>query len=299
MAVAWIAMAFMVLMATAAGWREAIFPEAAALITGLCIVDKRVWIAPPYLSIFLFTLVAASGVAMVRYLHCPLWGQLIVVFFMVAALLTLTRTTIRPLFSAGLLPVMLQTHSWSYPLAVLVITASLFTLRGLMECWQLLEPLAPACYAMGRRQRGKRWVLVGGVASFIMVLFIKAGWCYCLLPPLIVAYVEFCNSDSGFRQRPFSIWATLVAATAASSWLQYSLVSMDLPACWGALAALLLLFAYFHRSGKFFAPAAALTILPLLLPFPILPQLPLMVAVGAAVLIAAALWVGHLANHEL
>ena len=175
---------------------------------------------------------------------------------------------------------MLQTHSWVIRL----------------QCWSsqpaslpygidgTLATAGTACTRLlchGATATGERWVLVGGVASFIMVLFIKAGWCYCLLPPLIVALCGILQFRLGFPSTAFLHLGHFGGSTAASSWLQYGLVSMDLPALLGALAALLLLFAYFHRSGKFFAPAAALTILPLLLPFPILPQLPLMVAVGS------------------
>ena len=210
---------------------------------------------------------------MVRYLHCcPLWGQLIVVF-MVAALLTLTRTTIRPLFSAGLLPVMLQTHSWVIRLHGAGHHSQPSLPRGLMERWQCWNRLHRLLLCHGaRQQRGKGGLLVGGVASFIMVLLFKAGWCYCLLPPLIVlcGILQF---RLRFPSTAFSTpsKATLVATTRlpAANAIRPPISMVTTTCCWGHWVCCYCS-PIFHRSGRFCtccahhsaAVTAAISILP-------------------------------------
>lgn len=102
--------------------REIIFPEMAALTIGMWIVDKRVWQVSRASMVVLMILGAVAGVCIVRYSPFPLLVNLAFAFIFAAVCLTLFRATLVPQISACMLPVLLGTESWVYPVAVLVMS---------------------------------------------------------------------------------------------------------------------------------------------------------------------------------
>lgn len=102
--------------------REIIFPEMAALTIGMWIVDKRVWQVSRASMVALMILGAVTGVCIVRYSPFPLLVNLAFAFIFTAVCLTLFRATLVPQISACMLPVLLGTESWVYPVAVLVMS---------------------------------------------------------------------------------------------------------------------------------------------------------------------------------
>ena len=124
----------------------------------------------------------------------------------------------------------------------------------------------------------------------VAVLLLSTGYRYCILPPLIVTFVEFANSKSGFRNRPVQVWLMLVAGATAGTlmewmghvWLGWSesVVALVVCAC---------LFVMFERVGRYFAPVGAVALIPMIVPPQDLFWLPVQIACGAAVFIAVAL----------
>ena len=102
--------------------REIIFPEMAALTIGMWIVDKRVWQVSRVSMVALMILGAVAGVCIVCYSPFPLLVNLAFAFIFAAICLTLFRATLVPQISACMLPVLLGTESWVYPVAVLVMS---------------------------------------------------------------------------------------------------------------------------------------------------------------------------------
>lgn len=102
--------------------REIIFPEMAALTIGMWIVDKRVWRVSRIGVVVLMTLGAIAGVCIVRYSPFPLLANLMFAFAFAAICLTLSRATLVPQISACMLPVLLETESWVYPVAVFIMS---------------------------------------------------------------------------------------------------------------------------------------------------------------------------------
>ena len=123
----------------------------------------------------------------------------------------------------------------------------------------------------------------------VAVLPLSTGYRYCILPPLIVTFVEFANSKSGFRNRPVQVWLMLVAGATAGTlmewmghvWLGWSesVVALVVCAC---------LFVMFERVGRYFAPVGAVALIPMIVPQDLF-WLPVQIACGAAVFIAVAL----------
>ena len=104
------------------GEKEIIFPEMAALTIGMWIVDKKVWTVSRLKLVLLMSIGAIVGVCIVRYSPFPLIVNLCISFAFSAICLQVSRTTLIPQISACMLPILLGTESWVYPIAVTVMS---------------------------------------------------------------------------------------------------------------------------------------------------------------------------------
>ena len=255
------AMAVVVLMVGVAertGEREVIFPEMAALAIGMWIAPKRVWNVTRLQLVLLMGAGAVAGVCIVRWSPWPLAANLALAFAFAAGCLSLSLIVVagqRAMERGGLRP---ETHydrpEWNW------------------------------------RHDGVRWMGLLLAVLAVAVLPLSTGYRYCILPPLIVTFVEFANSKSGFRNRPVQVWLMLVAGATAGTlmewmghvWLGWSesVVALVVCAC---------LFVMFERVGRYFAPVGAVALIPMIVPPQDLFWLPVQIACGAAVFIAVAL----------
>ena len=238
------------------GEKEIIFPEMAALAVGLWVIDKRVWKVGRWQLIGLMTAGAVAGVCIVRYSTLPLLCNLCLAFAFAACCLLFSRATLIPLISACMLPVLLHTETWIYPSAVFLLSAVLVAGQRLMEKGGLRRETD---YVLPGREWKKeifRWAALLFWVSLVAALSISCGCSYFIIPPLIVTFTEIVNSKAGL---PETVVALLVICC---------------------------LFAVFEWTGKYFAPAGALALIPLIVPQEGVHWLPLQAAAGAALFIA-------------
>lgn len=270
--------------------KEIIFPEMAALTIGMWVVDKRVWRVNKSQLLILMTFGSIAGVCITLYSPFPMLANLGIAFIFSALCLLLSRTTLIPLISACMLPVLLHTESWVYPVAVFFMSVLIIKGQYLMEKSGLRQPIVYEPKSYRWKDEIYLWLLLLGTFLTIATLPVYTSNLYCILPPLIVTYTEFANSKAGFRNRPLQIFLFLVIAATigtASQLLLYH--GLGLPEILVALFTLLCLFALFERSGKFFAPAGAMALIPIIVPQKNLITLPLQVAIGAALFIGTAM----------
>ena len=282
----------MVLAAELLGEKEVIFPELTALTVGMWIVGKRVWRVKRWHILLMMTVGATAGVCLVRYVPFPLWVNLSLAFFFASFCLMLFRATLIPLFSACMLPVLLGTESWVYPIAVFVLVLFLILGQIGMERAAIRQPVVYTPSARCWKKETGRWLAIWAVMLPFIAFSVYTENVYCFVPPLVVTYVEFSNSRSGFRNRPFQIVGLLVAAALIGSCFQWvGHVYFRLPECVVVLFIVASLFFMFEGVGKFFAPVGAVGLIPLIIPYQSLKWFPLQVAVGSAFFIVAAMLV--------
>lgn len=280
----------MVAIAEYSGEKEIIFPEIAALCIGMWIVDKRVWVINKFRLVFLMTLGATAGVCLVRYFHFPLLVNLGLAFSFAGLCLLLSRTTLIPLLSACMLPVLLHTQSWVYPAAVSLMSLLVIIGQTVMERKNLRSPIPYARLAHNRKEEIQRWLLLLFTVVLIASLPIYTSYIYCILPPLVVTYVEFASSKAGFRNRPVQTFLLLALSATLGALLQGILyVYLGLPEVVVAFFLFICIFSLFEWSGKFFAPAGAVALIPMIIPAEDLLWFPLQIAAGAAVFITTAM----------
>ena len=154
--------------------REIIFPEMAALTIGMWIVDKRVWRVSRIGVVVLMALGAIAGVCIVRYSPFPLLANLMFAFAFAAICLTLSRATLVPQISACMLPVLLETESWVYPVAVFIMSVIVVGGQWGMERMGLREKITYTSVSVNWREALVRWAFllmtVGAVALIPMIV---------------------------------------------------------------------------------------------------------------------------------
>lgn len=77
----------MVLIAELTGEKEIIFPEIVALVIGAWVAEKQPWLVNKRKLFFLMTLSAFVGVFVVRYLHIPLFVEVLLCFMFIYKIL--------------------------------------------------------------------------------------------------------------------------------------------------------------------------------------------------------------------
>lgn len=269
------------------GEKEIIFPEMAALTIGMWIVDKRVWRIRRWQIPVLMTLGALAGIALVRYSTLPFAINLTLAFLFAVLCLFFTRSSLFPLISACILPVLLKTESMVYPISVFVMSVVLVAVQSGMERSRLRKAIVHEPLDRDWKADSLRWLAILLSVFAVVCLAVYTSYSYLILPPLIVAYVEFVNSKAGFRNRP--LLTVLLLVTGASVGTTFQLIGhcyLGLPETFVALCIFIVLFSLFEWLGKFFAPVGALALIPMLLPAETLAWLPLQVAVGASLFIA-------------
>lgn len=283
-------MVAMMALAEFTGETEIIFPEMAALTIGLWISNKHIWQVTDVQLVSLMTLAAIVGVLIVRYSPLPLMINITIAFVVAGVILTSQRSTLYPLVSALILPVLLHTTSWVYPLSVLAMTVVLVVVKKIFEAKGIRNKTD---YTPSDRPI-KSAIVVWAAMTCSLLSIAAIGYCstyiYIIIPPLIVSFVEFVNTKAGFRNRPVLTVLLLSVCSLVGSVFQFvGHFYLGLPLAVVATAILVVVFGLFEWLGKFFAPAGAISLIPLLLPEEVLPYLPLEVFVGAVLFIAVAM----------
>lgn len=286
------AILLMVGIAEWAGEKEIIFPEMVALSIGAWIIDKRVWKVKRWQMVKFMTLGAIAGLCIVRYSPFPSPVNLSLAFAFAGLCLLCSRTTLIPLISACMLPVLLQTHSWIYPLSVCLLSLILALGQKGMETCRVRKKTAHLPAERDWKKDSLRWLSLLAIVFLIALLASLAGCRYLVIPPLVVTFAEIVHSKAGFRSRPVQLFLYMtVAALLGTGFQLFGYYYLHLPETVVAFCIVVCLFALFEWTGKYFAPAGALAFIPLIVPRESLTWLPMQASLGAALFITIAMLV--------
>ena len=267
-----------------------IFPEIAALAFGAWATKARPWMATN-LDMWLSPSVAgAVGIAVGRWLPLPFACQVAAAFVLVLAWLWVTRSAVLPSISAAILPLVAGETSWIYPLSVCVFTGIIMLVchvldwRGIGNYTRVVLKSPPTLSA-GRQALVSllRWGRILAIASFVAWLSRCVGWRFLLAPPLIIACITFVSPGGPFRSRPLALYLTVVACASLGAGLAWCAWQGWMPLFLAAGLACMGSFLVFQRASLPCPPAAALSVLPTIVPEALIPWYPLHIATGAAV----------------
>ncbi len=280
-AIAFLFLLMMVAAAEFSGAREIIFPEMVALITGYWLSEKPPWRSGPVKLVILMTLCALAGVILART-EILLWGKIAIGYVLVAVILMLYRTTLYPLISACILPVMIDTENFFYVGVVFTLSVILVAIRAFfIRCDILQEEETQWDYP----ETGKKDVIVWAVTIGVFLVYsaypLTFGNPYFVAPPLVVAYTAMMQPNCPLFKTPIKACFMMILCAATGFAARFFLVEqLGLSLVVAAGAALLLYFAYMAFLDLRYPPTGAALFLPFLLPTEGLSAYPVLMAVS-------------------
>lgn len=282
--------ALMTGLAEGLGDREILFPEIAALAIGYLCAPKRKWQVDSLRMFVLITGCAAAGFAISCLMPGPLGLKLILAFVLAQIVFLFSGTSLAPMISAVVLPVLIGTQSWLYVLSasgmtlLVILFHALLVRRGIRREEPFRKKALPDIRAAGRL------LFRTAVFALLLVPALQNDLLFVVAPPLLVAFTEW--TESG-RTEPASDSAgkvILIASCAligAGCRLLFT-VQLGLPLMVSSALATLIAARIMIRTGRFLPPAGALTLLAMLIPGQALLLYPVEAALGASVLMLAA-----------
>ena len=283
----------MMLAAELCGEREIIFPEIAALSIGCFLSPKLCWKTNYTKMIFFIELCAVLGVIIVVCTNIPLWMQVSLAYGLGQLVYILSGTSLAPMISAIVLPVLMQTRSIVYPVAALLLLLLLVALRLVLEKLRvkevnLYEPTLPPA-----RSDWMAFLFRTGLVAVLAYFCVKYQVKFCIAPPLLVAFTELCRMDcpAGDKKLRVFLLVSLCAGAGAAARgvfvMKCGISTVAVSLVIGV--AVILLVKIFHL---YFPPAGAMAVLALLIPDEAVSMYPLQVAAGMLILLfAATIWV--------
>ncbi|MDD3306614.1 MAG: hypothetical protein PHO29_05890 [Acetobacterium sp.] len=256
----------MVMAAELTGENEIIFPEVAALAIGSFLTPKLFWKTSYIRMILSIQLCAIFGVLIVRFVPFPLWTQVAIAYAIGQVIFLCSRTTLAPMISAIVLPVLLQTDSVIYLISAFLLTTAIVCLRKLLEQRHLKEVNSYEIQPLPEKR-----TLIAAVFRVIFVaLFaavcLKLDLMFCLAPPLLVAFTELTNKKCPAGKRRFEVIILVTLCAMAGVICRYFIhMQLGFPLTVAALITTILIILLVQSFRLYFPPAGAMGILAMLI----------------------------------
>ncbi len=284
----------MIAIADITNMKEIIYPVMAALTIGYWVVDKHVWCVSRRQLLILLVFGALCGTLIARYSPFSNMINIPIALCLAAIALFIARSTFFPTIATCLLPVMLHIQSWNYTATVFVLAFILISGQKVMEKYGWREKVIHLPHDESRKEELYKWIVIIFCVTLMGIFSIQLSIPYLILPPMVVCFTEMICSHASLKNRPFQILMLMILASCLGTVFRIIHLYIPIPQwiCGGCIMIGMLLI--FHLCGKYFAPAAALAILTLILPEEGIAWLPLQVALGSFMLIGIALFINHI-----
>ena len=270
--------------------KEIIFPEIAALAIGALAAPRQSWQVSRIRMVSLIAVCASLGIVIVRTINLEIWFQMAAAFAICQIIYLYSGTTFAPMISASVLPVLLRTESWIYPISAAILTVMICAVQIMVERvglrpYESFKPIPkPDRYEI--RDALIRILCVGAAAAPALLTDCR----FCVAPPLLVAFTELSRYQSSARKKPVKVILLITFCAVSGAAVRMILsVKIGLPLTVSALAASVIMLILIHKIRLYLPPAGAMAILPMLLEESELASYPIQVFVGITVLTAAAL----------
>ena len=248
--------ALMILMSEVFHEKEFIFPEITALTIGAWLAPKQVWKTNKIKLVFLIATYASLGIILVKYVDIDIYFKILIGFVVCVTGLFLSKTTFAPLISATILPIIINSESWLYPLfatamSILIVIGQQYLEKGGYRSVQEYHPVTAAVK--------ETYSLKAFIALQLKLPFLIA-------PPLIVAFVELSSNHPKLRHNSIKLaFVTFICAfSGAYGRILISEIG-DLPLTISAIIIVMTMLSIMKITKLYFPPAGALAILPLLI----------------------------------
>ncbi|MGU8310991.1 hypothetical protein ACV3RX_03020 [Clostridium perfringens] len=288
----------MVSIAEITGEREIIFPEVAALVVGSWVLEKQPWKVSKLGLVGLMTLCSIVGVFIVRYVNLGLTIEVLIGLVFTGLILKLSKTTLVPIISACILPIVLRTETWVYPISVFILTILITSIKYFIEDYGVSEVREEFKEEIAKLERNtslrkkefirllKIFITVGILTYFS----VKFNITLLIAPPLIVAFIELTNEHCKFRQRSKSLLFLFIVVAILGFIFRIGFNEyLGLPLWLCTIFLLISLFICLEIFNMYFPPVAAIAVLPMLLTSKQVMFYPFQIAIGCLIFITIAM----------
>lgn len=284
----------MVMISEFLGEKEMLFPEFAALAVGGLIAPKQSWIVNRERIMVLMSLSSVTGFLISVYIDAPLYLKLLLGIIVCTALLLVSQSTMLPLFSACILPILTEVDNIVYPISVILLTSALVVTQWILEKKNLRKPYKyiPVYYDIFWEL--KRWLFIICVLAVMLGIAVGFDIKWITAPPIIVAFCEFSYIDSKIRKRPLTAVCMIALSACVGTCSRLLLCSvLGLPLFVSAFVTIVFVLYLMAILEVYFPPAGAVALLPLISNPNVLTVYPIETAVGSIVFITLAMLWGH------
>lgn len=246
---------------------EIIFPEIGAIAVGLFLAPKRSWQVSKTRLLIFIGICSVSGILIVNFVPLPKYIQMITGFLLCQIIFVFSRTSFAPMISATVLPILLGTESIVYPIAAVCLTLLIIGFAVILDKTGIRDygEFSPLPYP-----DKKQFINVGIrllIASAVIIPAIISDFRFMVAPPLLVAFTEFSNPESGGRKHPIKAIAIVTICSLSGTVIKYlTVILFSLPTTISAVMAMLLVAVIMYSFKMFIPPAGALAILPSIVP---------------------------------
>lgn len=266
--------------------KEIIFPEITALAVGYMVAQKRSWKVNGKRMLLLITICATVGVLIVRYSGLALFPQMIIAFSFAQILFMFSGTTFAPFVSAIVLPIMMQTKSFIYPISAVILTILVIGFHQLFLKMKIREDEEYIPVMLNSKDdiidTALRIVCVA-IVGFVAIYF---NYKFIIAPPLLVAFTEFSRPRNKVRNKPIKTVLVITSCALVGSLSRYLLtIKLELPLTVSALIATLIMLLILTYTKMYMPPVGAITILSMMIPEISVITYPLQIFVGSVVII--------------
>ena len=272
----------MTFVAEILGEGEIIFPEITALAIGYMVTQKQGWKVNDSRMIALIAICAVAGVLTVRYIKVGLYLEILIAFVFAQILFMFSGTTFAPMISAIVLPVMMQTESFIYPIAAFLLTIAVVLFRRFLLKVKIRDKEDFQSVNLHAKSDTAVRTICVAVVGFFAIL---SGFKFAIAPPLLVAFTEFSRPKNKARNKPVKTVLLITVCAFVGAVSRYVLnMTLGLPLTVAALTATAIMLVIVYCTKMYIPPAGALTILSMIIPSESVLLYPLQILVGTAVI---------------
>lgn len=284
-----ILVALMILMAEIFQEREFIFPEITALTVGAWLAPKQVWKTDKIKLVLLIGIYASLGVILVKYVNVDIYFKILIGFVACVFGLSVSKTTFAPLISATILPIIINTESWLYPLFAIFMSILVVLGQKFLEMGGYRKPLeyqpVQVNWIETINLNIKRLIAL----AIITLIALSLDLPFMIAPPLIVAFVELSSNHPKLRHNAINLLIVTFICAFSGAYVRLIISELwNLPLTLCAVIIVVIMLVVMNKTKIYFPPAGALAILPLLIGPTKLTIYPLVIATGLILFIISA-----------
>ena len=207
----------MILLSQLTGLHEFMFPEGISVVLGVWAIEKQPWRVNKVQLFFMMIIGSICAVCIVKYLPIPLIFQVLIGFILVGISLLVTKTSFAPVVSAFMLPILLQSDSWLFPLLVIGYIGIIIAVQTLYQKTGLTPKIVSSHTSFQLKNELFHWCILLIMFSVLSIYPTVTHSIYFMVPPLIITFVEMAEVTSPARKKPLKVYAIMALAP----WIAY------------------------------------------------------------------------------